>query len=408
MMQPQSLNGELEGTTAYENPLVAIANPLINSIAQLRHSVSHDNPAGLRQQLIDLVRRFEVACQQAQLPYETIVGARYCLCTSLDEAAALTPWGSRDVWPRSGLLVTFHNETWGGEKFFQLLARLSQHPQQNILLLELMNACLLLGFEGRYRIMENGRTQLETLKLRLLQLIRSVRGPYAPPLSPQPLDEPVQQKLWKPLIPLWSFAALLALLGCAVYIALNWRLNHFTAPVLSAIYQTDLPKVDIARPAAPAAPALDLRHFLAPEIAEGLVTVRDEATRSVVLLRGDGLFDSAATTIRDRYRPVIRRIAQAMDNVNGQIRVSGYTDNVPIRSARFNSNYALSLARAQSVQEMLAPDLQQPQRIIVEGRGESNPLAPNDTAANRARNRRVEITLLVAPKQTESELNSVH
>ncbi|WP_439654604.1 type IVB secretion system protein IcmH/DotU, partial [Type-D symbiont of Plautia stali] len=141
MMQPQSLNGELEGTTAHENPLVAIANPLINSIAQLRHSVSHDNPAGLRQQLIDLVRRFEVACQQAQLPYETIVGARYCLCTSLDEAAALTPWGSRDVWPRSGLLVTFHNETWGGEKFFQLLARLSQHPQQNILLLELMNAC---------------------------------------------------------------------------------------------------------------------------------------------------------------------------------------------------------------------------------------------------------------------------
>nr|WP_156994623.1 DotU family type VI secretion system protein [Tatumella morbirosei] len=407
-MQSFSVNGDGANEPASdENPLVTLANPLINAISQIRNSVSHNNPNDLRQQLIDLVRHFEVACQKAQLPYETIVGARYCLCTSLDEAAALTPWGSRNVWPRSGLLVTFHNETWGGEKFFQLLARLSRHPQQNILLLELMNACLLLGFEGRYRIMENGRTQLETLKLRLLQLIRSVRGPYPTPLSPQPVDAPVQQKLWRPLIPLWSLAALLALLGCLVYISLNWRLSHFTAPVLSAIYQTELPKVDIARPAAPAEPPLNLRHFLAPEIAEGLVSVRDEATQSVVLLRGDGLFSSASTTIRSRYRPVIDRIAQAMDNVKGQILVTGYTDNVPISSARFSSNYELSMARAQSVQQMLGEHLHDPGRITAEGRGESNPLVANSSNANRARNRRVEITLLVAPKQTQAELNSV-
>ncbi|MGC8015905.1 type IVB secretion system protein IcmH/DotU, partial [Salmonella enterica] len=88
-------------------------------------------------------------CQQSGLAYEVIVGARYCLCTALDEAAALTPWGSRGVWSGSGLLVTFHNETWGGEKFFQLLARLSQNPREHIALLELINFCLLLGFEGR-------------------------------------------------------------------------------------------------------------------------------------------------------------------------------------------------------------------------------------------------------------------
>lgn len=71
-----------------------------------------------------------VRCQQAGLTYETIVEARYCLCTALDEAAALTPWGSSGVWSSNGLLVTFHNETWGGEKFFRLLARLSQKPHE--------------------------------------------------------------------------------------------------------------------------------------------------------------------------------------------------------------------------------------------------------------------------------------
>lgn len=72
------------------NQLVAAANPLLNAIPQIRHSVSHDDQVGLRQRLIDEIRRFEVRCQQAGLPYEVIVGARYCLCTALDEAAALT------------------------------------------------------------------------------------------------------------------------------------------------------------------------------------------------------------------------------------------------------------------------------------------------------------------------------
>ena len=179
MMQEQQADAN-HGVSG-NNPLVTAANPLLNAIPQIRHSVSHDDQAGLRQRLIDEIRRFEVRGQQAGLPYEVIVGARYCLCTALDEAAALTPWGSSGVWSGSGLLVTFHNETWGGEKFFQLLARLSQNPREHINLLELINYCLLLGFEGRYRVMDNGRTQLETIKQRLWQMICGVRGGYAPP-----------------------------------------------------------------------------------------------------------------------------------------------------------------------------------------------------------------------------------
>ncbi|ALB72425.1 DotU family type VI secretion system protein [Cronobacter muytjensii] len=407
-MEPQATGSDaiLSGASS-NNPLVAAANPLLNAIPQIRHSVSHEDQAGLRQRLIDEIRRFEVRCQQAALPYEVIVGARYCLCTALDEAAALTPWGSRGVWSGSGLLVTFHNETWGGEKFFQLLARLSQNPREHIFLLEMINYCLLLGFEGRYRVMDNGRTQLETIKQRLWQMIRSVRGSYPPPLSPHPEDQPVMRKLWRPVVPLWACVALAGFLACLFFIILNWRLGDNTSPVLAKIYQTPLPEITVQQPAREVAPVLNLRGFLRPEIEAGLVAVRDEADRSVVILKGDGLFASASTVVRDRYESVIDRVAQAMNNVSGKILVVGYSDNVPIRSARFASNYELSLSRAESVQKMLQAHLADPNRVRAQGRGEMDPIAPNNTPENRARNRRVEITLLVSPDNTLAELNGL-
>lgn len=408
-MQQQHASGSdavLAGASG-NNALVAAANPLLNAIPQIRYSVSHDDQSGLRQHLIDEIRRFEVRCQQSGLAYEVIVGARYCLCTALDEAAALTPWGSRGVWSGSGLLVTFHNETWGGEKFFQLLARLSQNPREHITLLELINFCLLLGFEGRYRVMDNGRTQLETIKQRLWQMIRGVRGNYPPPLSPHPEDQPVMRKLWRPVIPLWACAGLAGFLACLFYIVLNWRLGDNTNPVLAKIYQTQLPEVSVQQPVQHVQPVLNLREFLRPEIKAGLVAVRDEADRSVVTLKGDGLFASASTVARDSYEPVIDRVAQAMNNVSGKILVVGFSDNVPIRSARFASNYELSLERARSVQSLLQKHLSQPERVKAEGRGEMDPIAPNNSAENRARNRRVEITLLVSPENTAAELNGL-
>jgi type VI secretion system protein ImpK len=409
MMPDNSTSGSnaMMAAGGSENALLAAANPLLNAIPQIRQSVSHADPAGLRQRLIEQIQRFEVQAQQAGLTYEVIVGARYCLCTALDEAAALTPWGGSSVWPSSGLLVTFHNETWGGEKFFQLLAKLSQKPRDHLLLLELIYFCLMLGFEGRYRVLDNGRSQLETIRQRLLQMIRSVRGPYAPPLSPHPYDTPTQKKRWRPVIPLWAWCAVVGLVACLFYIVFNWRLGDATTPVLASVYQSQVPEVTIHNPA-PSAPAtLDLKSFLRPEIEQGLVSVRDEADQSVVTLKGDGLFASASTTVRGNYAPVISRIASAMDNVNGRILVAGYSDNLPIRSARFASNYELSLERAQSVQRQLQQYLGQPDRVRAEGRGDSNPVAANNSAENRAKNRRVEITLLVAPGVTQAQLNGL-
>jgi type VI secretion system protein ImpK len=149
------------------NPLVQVAAPLLSAAPRLRAMVRHPNPAALRATLVDSVQRFESQARALGLPNEQVVAARYVLCTLLDEAASSTPWGGSGAWSGQSLLVHFHNETWGGEKVFQLLTRLAENPTQHRNLLELVYTALSLGFEGRYRVLDNGKAQLDSLRERL-------------------------------------------------------------------------------------------------------------------------------------------------------------------------------------------------------------------------------------------------
>ncbi|MBT2333243.1 DotU family type VI secretion system protein [Variovorax paradoxus] len=380
---------------AGNNPLVAAANPLLDLIPQIRATGHHDAPAQLREHLVDEVRRFETRAQQSGIAPEVIIGARYCLCTAVDEAAALTPWGG-SIWSSQSLLVMFHNETWGGEKFFQLLSRLVQNPQQHLQLIELIYFCLAMGFEGRFRVIDNGRTQLETLKQRLLQIIRQARGEIAVPLSPHWQDASAPVRRTRHWVPLWAVGAVAAVLLVLVFGVLTFSLASRSDGAFAAVNAVRLPQTQRAVAVA-AAPQPRLQRFLEPEIRDGLLTVRDEADRSVVVLRGDGLFASGSDRVLDRYAPVLARVADALNSVEGNVLVSGFSDDQPIRSVRFPSNWQLSQARADAVKKMIATRVTRPERLRAEGRGDADPLAPNDSPANRARNRRVEVTLLVAP-----------
>jgi type VI secretion system protein ImpK len=109
------------------------------------------------------------------------------------------------------------------------------------------------------------------------------------------------------------------------------------------------------------------------------------------------LFASGSARLESGLEPLVLRVAEALDRVAGQIVVTGHTDDVPIRTARFPSNWELSTERAGSVAKLMAGKLKEPARLKTEGLADSAPAAPNDSAANRARNRRVEIILRSAP-----------
>ena len=380
-----------------DNLLLNAAASILNAVVRIRQAATHDDPAGLRQLLIEEIRLFEQRCKQAGLPFEMIIGARYCLCSVLDEAAAQTPWGTRGVWSGNGMLVTFHNESWGGEKVFQLLSRVSQSPQQHLWLLELIHYCLLLGYEGRYRGSDAGRAQCEGIRKRLAQLIQETRPSTANPAAPLVEVHPLVSRLTRPMVPLWACAMLAALIACLIYSGLNWRLGNAAEPLLRAIYQTPLPQIMPGRrPTSPQA-LLDLHQRLNDVIAAGQLEVSDGAFGSTVIIPADKLFSPDGTVVNQVGRALLAHVASAMKTVKGTVLVSVYTDNSPV-DGRFASSYEFSFARARAVTQLLNPQLAEGHSVKAEGRGDSNPLLPNDSNENRARNRRVEITLFAAPE----------
>ena len=146
------------------NPLLAAANPLLSIVPQMRASAEHPNPTALRERLAQGVRQFESRMRTAGVSTEKIVAARYALCILIDETASSTPWGASGAWAQRGLLALFHGETGGGERFFQLLAKLAENPQANLALLELMYVCFQLGFEGRYQVIDGGQRQIDVAR----------------------------------------------------------------------------------------------------------------------------------------------------------------------------------------------------------------------------------------------------
>ncbi len=384
-------------TAAGLNPLLQHAAPLLMTATRLRATAQHPNPAALRSALADAVRRFESNARASGVPNEQVIAARYVLCTFVDQCASQTPWGGSGAWASHSLLVQFHNEAWGGEKVFQLLAKLGKDVPANRALLELLHAVLALGFEGRYRGMDNGRQQLDTIRERLAVLLRQHAGPLEPELSPQWQGVASTTRL-RDGVPLWAVAALAAGVLLVIFFILQFTLNGRTNATFNALQALDV-KAPATRPLPapppPPAAAPRLAVLLKDQIAARQLQVKDLADRSIVTIAGDGFFESSSAEVTSNVRPLLGQIAQALAQLPGTVLITGHTDNVPIRTLRFPSNWHLSQARAESVRNLLAPTVKL-ERMKAEGRAESEPVDDNATPAGRARNRRVEITLFVA------------
>lgn len=389
------------------NTLEAAACPVINAAVGLRQSTSRPDLSEVRERITRLLKQFRDRAEQMGHERETIRRAHYALCAFIDEIVLSTPWGGQSRWQEHSLLSTFHRQTWGGEEFFNIVDRAQTDAARNRDLLELLYLLLALGFEGRYAAAPDGRDRLEQVRESLFQGIRNQRPELERDLSLRWQGTDAGKPGLAGLIPLWAFAAIGAGILLLAYLAFSFSLNRASDPLLARVHALDgevLTRLE-ASDRAPSPDAEDalvtLRQLLADDIQAGRVTVEADGRRAVVRVAGDGLFASGSPRIEAGARPIIERIGDAVAQVPGSVLVTGHSDNVPIFSARYPSNWHLSEARARSVVDILRERAGYPERYDYEGRADTEPLASNDTPEGRARNRRVDIAVL--PIRTEGD-----
>jgi len=138
----------------------------------------------------------------------------------------------------------------------------------------------------------------------------------------------------------------------------------------------------------------DLVARLRSMIDAGKLKVIIRNGRMLIALPNDVLFDSGKTNVKTDGQGALQSVAQVLSTIKDRrFLVAGHTDDVPIHTARFPSNWELSTERAVEVTKFLIANGMQPQTLAAAGYGEFDPVAPNDSAEHRAQNRRIEIVL---------------
>ena len=373
------------------NPLVQAASPLLLRMGQMRSTQASIDVPSLRRAALEEIRRFEERARAAGVRNEIVLAARYVLCGGLDEAVLSTPSGSQSEWAQHPLLVALHREAWGGEKFFEMLDRILVDPARHIDLIELQYLILALGFSGKYQMQERGHEQLADLHHNLHRTIQSQRGAAPPDLSLQWRGLEDQRSRLIRYVPWWVVvAAALAILGVTFAIYYS-KLATQANPMHQRLAQIGIEDFAVPPPAPPAA-GPTLKKLLAPEEGAGLLTVKEEGARSTVTLEASDLFKSGSATVNTSYEPTLVKITEALNKVQGRVRVVGHTDDQPIKSLVYSDNFALSRERAANVaQTLLLKGLDNAARLTWQGVGSSQPLSPGSDPESRARNRRVEI-----------------
>ena len=390
---PAAQGATLQHLVAGINPLLTAAAPLLALLSQLRATTKHADRPGLQRQLLGLIGEFEERARASGVSRPQVTAARYLLCTFIDEVIAATPWGADAPLGTRGLLQEFHEDDSGAVKVFELLDKLSADAQAHAPLLELFYVCFALGFEGQYASKPNGRAELDALAARLLERVRPRASERAVRTLSTHASAEVRRRPALTLVPLW----LAVVVGAALVLgALMWtstRLSRQAAPVLQQLH--DMHRALAVGAATPQAAKSRVAPLLPDDLGSGALDVAEDAQRSVITLGADTLFVAGTAQLQAAQRERLGRIAKALAGLPGRIEVLGHTDDQAVESLRFPSNWHLSRERAQAVSTALAEFGLPAARLRAEGRAETEPRGPNDSPSARARNRRIEILLLL-------------
>jgi type VI secretion system protein ImpK len=386
------------------SPLVAAAGPLLQLLARLRNTLNPPDSGDLRERAVAQIRAFEQRARDTEVPMELLRPAHYALCASIDDVVLNTPWGSTGVWDTRSLVSTFHQEVRSGERFFDLLAQMRQNPGTYLPVVELMYLCMSLGFQGRYRLSPRGHAELDRLREETYALlVRQRQAAAEPDLSPHWRGISAPYRSLRPIVPLWVVASIASAMLAGLFVWFLTSLNIASDDLFARMLRAPpdhMPQITRVAPVVPPPPAPvveppadDLCTLLKPEVDAGQVTVICTPPTPIIRINNRGMFASGSATVEPRFVSLLTRIGAALKDEPGTVQVIGYTDNQPIHTVQFPSNFQLSAARAEAAKAIIAAAIGDPSRLTAEGRGESDPLNKNSTPEEREENRRIEVVL---------------
>lgn len=221
------------------NGVLNAASMLLSLLVKLRNTPNHGNVTGLFNQISQEIKQFEIRVKQEGSRPEIVLAARYALCAAIDEAVLNTPWGANSSWAQRTLLSTFHNETSGGQKFFLILDRMKERPAENLNLLELLYYVIAFGFEGKYRVVDRGRDQLDQLKDELYHTIKRFRGAPEPDLAPDWRQIEGRYSSLVQYVPMWVIASCVGAIMLLTYSGYRFALYSTSTPLFEHLVKIE-------------------------------------------------------------------------------------------------------------------------------------------------------------------------
>lgn len=213
-------------TASGSNKLLEVATPLLGLAVRIRSLPQYDDVGALHERLANEVRGFENELKALDYDPATVLAARYALCAMVDESILSQTWGAESLWPERPLLSVFHNETWGGEKFFSILDRVTSEAHRYVDLLEFLYICMTLGFEGKYHVMHNGQTKLDQLIGETWKALENCRGEQPQRLTNPHANVAEKGQHLRRRIPLWVWGGLTVLALIIIHQIFDYSLSN--------------------------------------------------------------------------------------------------------------------------------------------------------------------------------------
>lgn len=433
----EALRAKGLGKGGPSNPLLAAAANLLILFGRLRTGMVEMQAQPLMEHVTRELNDYEGnAIAAGADPHEAQV-AKYALCGTADDIVQNLPGADRGVWIQYSMVARFFQRRDSGVGFFQEAEKAMQAPGQRFDLLELMLTCLSLGFEGQYRTAPNGAVELSRIRSAIYETLRRVKPRPDEDISVNWTGVPLSGRRKFGGLPMWIYASIAAALIVGTFATLSTLINRDGAAVAAELntMHPNVGQISLVRnfdiqpyvPPAPDETQLDrISAALAGRIADGSVEVGLQGNYIFIRVGNALLFNRGSTELSDAFRDVAPDIVNVLNSEAGPIRVVGHTDSDPLSGrGRYKTNTELSVARAEAVASILRDGLVAPScdagtvtmldangqavdvpvasdapgcgatgdRLSVEGLGETQPIADNETEDGKAQNRRVEILL---------------